>query len=61
MKALNPTRVGSPDSWLESNTNWRVILLRLYMSHVRSKLDYVVYGSARAWYLRAIDCKLSVA
>ena len=43
-----------------SNTNWggdRPVLLNLYRSLVRSKLDYgsIVYGSARKSYLKCID------
>ena len=43
-----------------SNTNWggdRSVLLNLYRSLVRSKLDYgsVVYGSARKSYLQCLD------
>ena len=43
-----------------SNTNWggdRSVLLNLYRSLVRSKLDYgsVVYGSARKSYLKCLD------
>ena len=43
-----------------SNTNWggdRSVLLTLYRSLVRSKLDYgsVVYGSARKSYLKCLD------
>ena len=43
-----------------SNTNWggdRSVLLNLYRSLVRSKLDYgsVVYGSARKSYLKSLD------
>ena len=43
-----------------SNTNWggdRFVLLNLYRSLVRSKLDYgsIVYGSARKSYLKCLD------
>ena len=43
-----------------SNTNWggdRSVLLNLYRSLIRSKLDYgsVVYGSARKSYLKCLD------
>ena len=43
-----------------SNTNWggdRSVLLNLYRSLVRSKLDYgsIVYGSARISYLKCLD------
>ena len=43
-----------------SNTNWggdRSVLLNLYRSLVRSKLDYssIVYGSARKSYLKYLD------
>ena len=43
-----------------SNTNWggdRSVLLNLYRSLVRSKLDYgsIVYGSARKSYLKILD------
>ena len=43
-----------------SNTNWggdRSVLLNLYRSLVRSKLDYgsIVYGSARKSYLKSLD------
>ena len=43
-----------------SNTNWggdRSVLLTLYRSLVRSKLDYgsVVYGSALKSYLKCLD------
>ena len=43
-----------------SNTNWggdRSVLLTLYRSLVRSKLDYdsIVYGSARKSYLKCLD------
>ena len=43
-----------------SNTDWggdRSVLLNLYRSLVRSKLDYgsIVYGSARKSYLKCLD------
>ena len=43
-----------------SNTDWggdRSVLLNLYRSLVRSKLDYgsIVYGSARKSYLKRLD------
>ena len=43
-----------------SNTNWggdRSVLLNLYRSLVRSKLDYgsIVYGSAQKSYLKCLD------
>ncbi|MCU7800748.1 MAG: reverse transcriptase-like protein [gamma proteobacterium symbiont of Lucinoma myriamae] len=43
-----------------SNTNWggdRTVLLNLYRSLIRSKLDYgsIVYGSARKSYLKTLD------
>lgn len=53
IKALNLLKV-------VSNTNWgadRIVLLRLYRSIIRSKLDYgsIVYGSARPSYLQMLD------
>ena len=53
MKALNRLRVVSS---MDRGAN-RKVLLRLYRSLVRSKLDYgcVVYGSARQSYLRKLD------
>ena len=52
-KALNLLRVVSNMDWGAD----RKVLLRLYRSLVRSKLDYgcVVYGSARQSYLRKLD------
>ena len=52
-KALNLLRVVSSMDWGAD----RKVLLRLYRSLVRSKLDYgcVVYGSARQSYLRNLD------
>ena len=45
---------------LTGNTEWgadRKVMLRLYISLVRSKLDYgcIVYGSARKSYLQMLD------
>jgi len=53
MKAINLLRV-------LANTDWgadRKVLLRLYRSLVRSKLDYgsIVYGSARKSYLKMLN------
>ena len=53
LKALNLLKV-------LSHTNWgadRTVLLQLYRSLIRSKLDYgsIVYGSARKSYLRMLD------
>ena len=52
-KALNLLRVVSS---MDSGAD-RKVLLRLYRSLVRSKLDYgcIVYGSARHSYLRKLD------
>ena len=52
-KALNLLRVVSSMDWGAD----RKVLLRLYRSLVRSKLDYgcIVYGSARQSYLRKLD------
>ena len=52
-KAINLLRVVSSMDWGAD----RKVLLRLYRSLVRSKLDYgcVVYGSARQSYLRKLD------
>ena len=53
LKAMNLLRVVSHTDWGADTET----LLRLYRSHVRSKLDYgcVVYGSARASYLESLD------
>ena len=53
LKALNLLKV-------VGNTNWgadRKVMLRLYRSLIRSKLDYgsIVYGSARKSYLEKLD------
>ena len=52
-KALNLLRVVSSMDWGAD----RNVLLRLYRTLVRSKLDYgcIVYGSARKSYLRKLD------
>ena len=52
-KALNLLRVVSSMDWGAD----RKVLLRLYRTLVRSKLDYgcIVYGSARQLYLRKLD------
>ena len=52
-KSLNLLRVVSSMDWGAD----RKVLLRLYRTLVRSKLDYgcVVYGSARQSYLRKLD------
>ena len=52
-KALNLLRVVSSMDWGAD----RKVLLRLYRTLVRSKLDYgcIVYGSARQSYLRKLD------
>jgi hypothetical protein len=53
MKALNLLRVVAHMDWGADSAT----LLKLYRSHVRSKLDYgcVVYGSARPWLLQTLD------
>ena len=52
-KALNLLRVLAHPSWGADQE----ILLHLYRSLIRSKLDYgcIVYGSARGSYLRMLD------
>ena len=52
-KALNLLRVASHTDWGAD----RSVLLRVYRSHIRSKLDYgcVVYGSARKSYIKRLD------
>ena len=49
-----------PYNYFLSHTNWgadRTVLLQLYRSLIRSKLDYrpIVYGSARKSYLMMLD------
>ena len=53
LKALNILKVVSSTDWGADKT----ILLNLYRSLVRSKLDYgsIVYGSARKSYLKILD------
>jgi hypothetical protein len=53
MKALNLLRVMAHMDWGADSAT----LLKLYRSHVRSKLDYgsVVYGSALPWLLQTLD------
>jgi ribonuclease HI len=53
LKAMNLLRVVAHTDW-GANT---ATLLKLYRSHLRSKLDYgsVVYGSARSSYLQSLD------
>ena len=53
MKTLNLLRVVSSMDWGAD----RQVLLRLYRSLIRSKLDYgcIVYGAARKSYLRRLD------
>jgi hypothetical protein len=53
LKALNLLKVVSKTDWGGD----RKVLLRLFRSLIRSKLDYgcVVYGSARKSYLRILD------
>ena len=53
LKALNVLRVVSSMEWGAD----KKVLMRLYRSLIRSKLDYgcVVYGSARKSYLRKLD------
>ena len=53
MKAMNLLKVVAHKDWgAECAT-----LLKLYRSHIRSKLDYgcIVYGSARESYLQSLD------
>ena len=52
-KALQLLRVISSKDWGGDRTT----LLRIYRSHIRSKLDYgcIVYGSARRSYLAVLD------
>ena len=52
-KALQLLRVISSKDWGGDRTT----LLRIYRSHIRSKLDYgcIVYGSARRLYLAVLD------
>jgi hypothetical protein len=54
MKALNLLRVVAHTDWSANGSK----LLRLYWSHVQSKLDFgsIVYGSARASLLQAPNC-----
>jgi len=59
MKAMNLLKVVSHTDWgADTDT-----LLKLYRSHIRSKLDYgcIVYGSARPSYLKALDCVQNLA
>jgi len=53
MKALNLLKVVAHRDWGADCTT----LLKLYRSHIRSKLDYgcIVYGSARESYLKSLD------
>jgi len=53
MKAMNLLKVVAHTDWGADGAT----LLKLYRSHVRSKLDYgcIVYGSARSSYLQALD------
>ena len=53
LKALNLLKVVSGTEWGGD----RKVLLRLYRSVIRSKLDYgsIVYGSARKSYLQILD------
>lgn len=53
LKAMNLLRVVAHTDWGADAAT----LLRLYRSHIRSKLDYgcIVYGSARETYLLALD------
>jgi hypothetical protein len=53
LKALNLLKVISSKDWGGDRTT----LLRVYRSHIRSKLDYgsVIYGSARVSYISKLD------
>jgi ribonuclease HI len=53
MKAMNLLKVVAHKDWGADCAT----LLRLYRSHIRSKLDYgcIVYGSARESYLQSLD------
>ena len=53
LKALNLLKVLSHTDWGADRT----VLLQLYRSLIRSKLDYgsIVYGSARPSYIRSLD------
>jgi hypothetical protein len=53
LKAMNLLRVVAHTNWGADSAT----LLKLYRSHIRSKLDYgcVVYGSARKSYLNALN------
>ena len=53
MKSMNLLKVVAHTDWGADGAT----LLKLYRSHVRSKLDYgcIVYGSARSSYLQALD------
>lgn len=53
MKAINLLRVVAHTDWGADTET----LLKLYRSHIRSKLDYgcIVYGSARPSYLQSLD------
>ena len=52
-KALNLLKVAAHTDWGAD----RNVLMRLYRSHIRSKLDYgcIVYGSARKSYIKRLD------
>ena len=53
LKALNLLKTVSRMDWGADQE----VLLRLYRSHIRSKLDYacIVYGSARPSYIKSLD------
>ena len=53
LKALDILKVLSSSDWGGDRT----VLLNLYRSLIRSKLDYgsIVYGSARKYYLKSLD------